>query len=201
MLRTGSLRTTGKVRTRMQTIGSNCTRLIVVGLAALLLAGGSLQAADGPPNARYGRKIEHVTFKNAAGKSVPLEELSRGKQAVVVVFLSFDCPVSSSYSQTLADMARAYADRVVFIPFRLVDFTKDDLLLRFRRALIGAALNSAIADALTNYNTLELAPDTGTHFPILGGAIKDVLANPGLFKAAGGVRTGIMTGPPIRSAA
>src|SRR6266566_9011271 len=115
MLRTGSLRTTGKVRTRMQTIGSNCTRLIVVGLAALLLAGGSLQAADGPSNAKYGRKIEHVTFKNAAGKSVPLEELSRGKQAVVVVFLAFECPVSSSYSQTLADMARAYADRVVFI--------------------------------------------------------------------------------------
>jgi hypothetical protein len=90
------------------------------------------------------------------------------------------------------------ADRVVFIPFRLVDFNKDDLLLRFRRALIGAALNSSIVDALTNYDTLELAPDTDVHFPNLGGAIKDVLANPGLFKAAiGGGRIGIMTGPPI----
>jgi hypothetical protein len=71
------------------------------------------------------------------------------------------------------------------------------LLLRFREALLRAALNSTIADALTNYDTLELAPDTGVHFPNLGGAIKDVLANPGLLKVAGGVRTGIMTGPPI----
>ena len=92
------------------------------------------------------------------------------------------------------------ADRVVFIPFRLVDFNKDDLLMRFRKALIGAALNSTIADALMNYDTLELAPDTGVRFPHLGGAIKDVLRSPGLIKAAIGVRTGIMTGPPVARA-
>src|SRR5262249_27160419 len=73
----------------------------------------------------------------------------------------------------------ARADRVVFIPFGLVDFMNDALVLRFRAALIAAALNRTIVDALTNYDTLEVAPDTGARFPIIGGAINEVIANPG----------------------
>src|SRR5436309_1266929 len=57
----------------------SCMRRIVASLAALLLAGGSLRAADGPPNAKYGQKIDHVTFKDAAGKSASLPELARDK--------------------------------------------------------------------------------------------------------------------------
>ena len=37
----------------------------------------------------------------------------KDKRAIVVVFLSFECPVSTSYSSMLADIARRYAERKV----------------------------------------------------------------------------------------
>jgi N-acetyl-anhydromuramyl-L-alanine amidase AmpD len=82
------------------------------------------------------------------------------------------------------------ADRVIFIPFRLVDFNNDDLLLRFRGALMGAALNPQVRDALMNLNMLEIAPDPNVHFHGLNGAIKDALANPGRLPS-------IAFGPPV----
>lgn len=69
-------------------------------------------------------------------------------------------------------------DRVVFVPFRLIDFSNVDLLRRFRGALIDAALTPAVRDALLNFDTLELAPERNTVFPGLGGSIRDILANP-----------------------
>lgn len=69
-------------------------------------------------------------------------------------------------------------DRVVFVPFRLIDFSNIDLLRRFRSALIDAALTPAVRDALLNFDTLELAPERSAVFPGLGGSIRDVLANP-----------------------
>jgi hypothetical protein len=69
-------------------------------------------------------------------------------------------------------------DRVVFVPFRLLDFSNVDLLRRFRGALIDAALTPAVRDALVNFDTLELAPERSVVFPGLGGSITDVLANP-----------------------
>jgi hypothetical protein len=60
-------------------------------------------------------------------------------------------------------------DRVVFVPFKLVDFADEDVLRRFRGALIDAALTPAVRDALVNYDTIELVPDRKVHFPILGG--------------------------------
>src|SRR5215510_8609151 len=69
-------------------------------------------------------------------------------------------------------------DRVVFIPFKLLDFSNTDLLRRFRGALIDAALTPAIRDALLNYDTLELVPERRVVFPCLGGTIIDVLTSP-----------------------
>lgn len=69
-------------------------------------------------------------------------------------------------------------DRVVFVPFKLIDFSNVDLLRRFRGALIDAALTPAVHDALLNFDTLELAPERRVVFPGLGGSITDVLANP-----------------------
>ena len=69
-------------------------------------------------------------------------------------------------------------DRVVFIPFKLLDFSNTDLLRRFRGALIDAALTPAIRDALLNFDTLELVPERRVVFPGLGGTITDVLTNP-----------------------
>ena len=67
-------------------------------------------------------------------------------------------------------------DRVVFVPFKLVDFSNEDVLLRFRNALINAALTRAVRDALVNFDTLELKPDQDVYFPSLGTTIKDATA-------------------------
>ena len=68
----------------------------------------------------------------------------------------------------------ARCDRVVFVPFKLIDFSNVDLLRRFRGALIDAALTPAVHDALLNFDTLELVPERRVVFPDLGGTITDV---------------------------
>jgi thiol-disulfide isomerase/thioredoxin len=82
-------------------------------LAALALSVTAARADKGPSTAKLGSKIERVYFKDASGKTIALDAL-KGKKATVVVFLSFECPVSSSYAQPLAELARAYPD-VAFI--------------------------------------------------------------------------------------
>src|SRR5262245_53512116 len=91
----------------------NSTRLasFLPVLAACLLA-GSARADTPAPNAKINKKIDNVSFTDAAGKKVSLYDL-QDKKAVVVVFLSFECPVSTSYSEPLADLAKAYAGRGV----------------------------------------------------------------------------------------
>jgi peroxiredoxin len=74
---------------------------LLVAAAAPALAG---TAAAEPSTANLGKKIANVAFKDAAGKATALHDI-KAKKAIVVVFLSFDCPVSTSYSQPLADMA------------------------------------------------------------------------------------------------
>jgi peroxiredoxin len=61
---------------------------------------------------KIGKKIERVSLKDASGKTFDLHALN-DKKAVVVVFVSFDCPVSTSYSQPLADLAKNYGPRDV----------------------------------------------------------------------------------------
>ena len=46
-----------------------------------------LLAEEGPQNAKYGRKIDAVTLKDAAGNAVPVPDLE-DKKAAVVLFLS-----------------------------------------------------------------------------------------------------------------
>src|SRR5947209_1306523 len=82
----------------------------VVSLAAILLLAGPVTAA--PNDAKLGRRIDNVTWHDAAGKALALTDLHDGP-AVVVVFLSFDCPVSTSYVAPLNDLAREYAGRGV----------------------------------------------------------------------------------------
>jgi peroxiredoxin len=87
--------------------------LLVAGAACLAL--GAARAAADAAGAKLGTKIADVTFKDAAGKPVGLHDLA-GKKATVVIVLSFDCPNSTGYSPTLADMARTYGDKgVVFV--------------------------------------------------------------------------------------
>ncbi|MBL8794453.1 MAG: redoxin domain-containing protein [Planctomycetia bacterium] len=85
---------------------------LVLGLAATaLLLPGWQRAADAPV-AKTGHKIDDFALKDAAGKDVSLYGL-KDRKAVVVVFLSFDCPNSTNYSPTLIQLHQDYAARGV----------------------------------------------------------------------------------------
>jgi peroxiredoxin len=81
---------------------------------ACVLANGLVRAESAREGAKeaatrnVGKKIGNLSFKDAAGQAVSLYDF-KDKKAIVVVFLSFECPVSNSYSQPLADMAQEYA--------------------------------------------------------------------------------------------
>src|SRR5262245_32747063 len=89
-------------------------------VTALLLAGvvGGLWLtaagrADKPTDVdKLNKKIDPFTLADAAGKPWSLAAV-KDPRAVVVVFLSFDCPVSTSYSPTLAELHKAYAGKGV----------------------------------------------------------------------------------------
>ncbi len=84
----------------------------VAGVSLAFAAQCGARAADALTAAKLGQKIGDVGFVDAAGKKVTLDEL-KGAKATVVVFLSFECPVSTSYSPVLSDMKKHYADRGV----------------------------------------------------------------------------------------
>ncbi len=95
-------------------------------------------------------------------------------------------------------------DRVVFVPFKLLDFSDTNLLRRFRGPLIDAALTPAVRDALLNFDTLEFVPEPRAVFPGLGGTLTEVLTRPRVLTApvltapvlARAVNTGGGTEPP-----
>jgi hypothetical protein len=62
-------------------------------------------------------------------------------------------------------------DRVVFVPFKLLDFSNESLLQRFRGVLIDAALALEIRDALVNFETLEFVPERNVPFRDLRGTL------------------------------
>ena len=66
------------------------------------------QPEDKPVNDKINTRIANFTLQDLNGKPVSLHDLKPPK-AVVVVFLSFDCPVSNSYAQPLAELQRTYA--------------------------------------------------------------------------------------------
>jgi peroxiredoxin len=76
---------------------------------ALLCTVNTMVRADAEPSqAMLGEKIPNLTFKDEKGKTYRLYELENRK-AVVLVFLSFDCPVSKSYSAPLSAIALEFA--------------------------------------------------------------------------------------------
>jgi peroxiredoxin len=85
---------------------------LLLGAALCSGPGSSLRAENAASTDKIGKKIERVSFKDAAGKPLTLDDL-KAKKAVVVVFLSFECPVSTSYAQVLTDLARTYGPRDV----------------------------------------------------------------------------------------
>ncbi|MCI0638734.1 MAG: redoxin domain-containing protein [Gemmataceae bacterium] len=86
----------------------NLSRTLFVCVSALLLVDPALsQDAKRASQAVLGEKVANLTFRDEQGKSHALHDL-KNKKAIVIVFLSFECPVSNSYAQPLADMANEY---------------------------------------------------------------------------------------------
>jgi hypothetical protein len=71
-------------------------------------------AAAPPPRAPLGARFDRLTLTQPAGRPVPLAS-SAGKKATVLVFLSFECPMSTSYLAGLEDLARRHRRRGVAI--------------------------------------------------------------------------------------
>src|SRR5262245_57152226 len=78
------------------------------------LGTSTVRGDEASPAAKLGKQIDHLTLLDAAAKPWSLHSLKDAK-AVVVVFLSFECPVSTSYSQSLADLASEYGKRGVTV--------------------------------------------------------------------------------------
>ncbi len=85
---------------------------LLLPLALAAVFEGATRAGDDAPTEKLNKKVENVAFRDAAGKAFALADL-KDKKAVAVVFLSFECPVSTAYSPVLAELARAYADKGV----------------------------------------------------------------------------------------
>ncbi|KAE8764007.1 hypothetical protein [Georgenia thermotolerans] len=81
------------------------------------------------------------------------------------------------------ETALAACDRVVFVPFKLVDFANEDVLRRFRGALVAAALTPAVRDALVNYDTIEVVPERRVRFPGLGATLDEAVLDVSLSRA------------------
>src|SRR5947199_8756861 len=85
----------------------------VCATAAVLLVATCGSAADpGPATDRLNKKIDNFALTATDGKVAGLHDL-KDRRAVVVVFLSFDCPVSNHYATTLSDMHSGYAEKGV----------------------------------------------------------------------------------------
>ncbi len=87
--------------------------LSLLGVLAFVVFIPADEATDAPPpTVKIGEVVADFTLTDAAGKAWSLRGLKEPR-AVVVVFLSFDCPVSCDYSQPLADLHAAFSAKGV----------------------------------------------------------------------------------------
>ncbi len=127
-------------------------------LAVALLTAGALRADDGS-NAKLNKKIDNLTFKDAAGKTTALHDI-KDKKAVVVVFLSFECPVSNSYAPLLADMSRKYAaSGVAFVGLGVNDETPAEIAKRAREFKLDFPLYKDEGFVAANALQAEMTPE------------------------------------------
>jgi peroxiredoxin/cytochrome c553 len=69
-------------------------------------------AADPKTDSGIGIKAPAPTLSGLDGRPVAFDDV-RGKTATVVVFVSFECPVSNSYAELLNDLAKTNAEKGV----------------------------------------------------------------------------------------
>jgi peroxiredoxin len=92
-------------------------------VAVLLLPAAPVRADKALPVDvdKLNKKIDPFTLTDSAGKVFTLPGFP-GKKAVVVVFLSFNCPVSNGYSPTLAALHKDYSGKgVAFVGINASD--------------------------------------------------------------------------------
>jgi peroxiredoxin len=82
-------------------------RAILLLAGCALLAGAS--AARGDEKTGIGEKIADIRLTQLDGKPLALHAL-KDRKAIVVVFLTFDCPVATSYLAELTKLAGAYPE-------------------------------------------------------------------------------------------
>lgn len=73
------------------------------------------------------------------------------------------------------DVTLAKAERIIFLPVKLLDFTDERMIRRFRGVLARAALSYVIREALDNTDVVEIKPNLNQPFTSLGSGIKDYL--------------------------
>src|SRR4051794_11997793 len=84
----------------------------VATLLLLTVVVGSSAAPPPPRTDKLGSKIEHLSLRDAGGKDLRPDDA----KATVLVFLSFECPVSNGYAATLGNLAKDYgAKGVTFV--------------------------------------------------------------------------------------
>ena len=86
----------------------------IAAFAAGAIASAISFADAGLTTDKLGKKIDALVFTGLDGSAVPMIAMKDAK-AIVITFLSFDCPVSNDYSTTLTLLYKQYADKgVVF---------------------------------------------------------------------------------------
>jgi peroxiredoxin len=155
------------------------TTVLVAALSAgLWLARPRSSAADDVVTTHLGKKIGNLAFTDSAGKITSLHDL-KDKKAIVIVFLSFECPVSRSYMQPLTDMATEMEKKgVAFIgltvnqeetPAEVANLAKE-----FKASFpIYLDKKLAVADALAAQHTPEAFVLDGNHVLRYRGRIDD----------------------------
>jgi peroxiredoxin len=87
-------------------------RAVVSSVLASLLLTASL-ASPSRAAVAIGEKLTPFALKNVAtGEEAPLARLA-GKKATVLIFLSTQCPISNSYNERMAALAREYSAKGV----------------------------------------------------------------------------------------
>src|SRR5262245_22092029 len=94
-------------------------RILASFLSLVLIASPVL--AGGPSRAKLGEKIPNLELAGEKGERLALHDL-KDKKAIILVFFSFECPVSNSYCQPLIDMHKEYGKHgVAFVGLTVND--------------------------------------------------------------------------------
>src|SRR5262245_19394215 len=80
---------------------------------ALLLAALCAPPPAATPPGSIGSTVRPFTLRQPDGGTVTLPEHHKDAKAVVVVCVSFECPVAKSYFAPLGDLAKTYAAKGV----------------------------------------------------------------------------------------